>query len=121
MLVIPSCVEEKYYMPVQNLIARAIKSVEPNEIKGLVRVYRTNEGDDSPGRVGWMPNGGVVQMQELAVGHTVNFNINGKAGRLANGCPSTVQLIWENTAATPATNVEENAAQKFFKGSGQKG
>lgn len=108
-------------MPVQNLIPHAVKSVEPNEIKGLVRVYRTDQGDDSLGRVGWMPNGKVVQMQELAVGDTVNFNINGTAGRLANGCPSTVQLIWQNTAATPATNVKENAAQKFFKSSGKKG
>lgn len=108
-------------MPVQNLIAKAVKEVAPNEIKGLVRVYRTDQGDDSPGRVGWMPNGKVVQMQELAVGETVNFNINGTAGRLANGCPSTVQLIWQNAAATPATNVKENAAHKFFKGSGQKG
>lgn len=108
-------------MPVQNLIAHAVKSVALNEIKGLVRVYRTNEGDGGPGRVGWMPDGRVVQMKELAVGDTVNFNINGVAGRLANGCPSTVQLIWQNTAATPATNVKENAAHKFFKGSGQKG
>lgn len=108
-------------MPVQNLIAHAVKEVAPNEIRGLVRVYRTDEGDDSPGRVGWMPNGKVVQMQELAVGDTVNFNINGTGGRLANGCPSIVQLIWQNTAATPATNVKENAAHKFFKGSKQKG
>lgn len=108
-------------MPVQNLIAHAVKSVARNEIKGLVRVYRTNEGNDSPGRVGWMPDGRVVQMQELAVGDTVNFNINGVAGRLANGCPSTVQLIWEDTAAIPATNVKENAAHEFFKGSGQEG
>ena len=68
-----------------------------------------------------MPNGRVVQMQDLAVGETVNFNINGTGGRLANGCSSTVQLIWQNTAATPATNVKENAAHKFFKGSGKKG
>ena len=108
-------------MPVQNLIAHAVKDVASNEIRGLVRVYRTDQGDKSPGRVGWMPNGKVVQMQELAVGDTVNFNINGAAGRLANGCPSTVQLIWQNTAATPATNVRENAAHKFFKGSGKKG
>ena len=89
----------------------------PKEIKGLVRVYRTNEGDDRPGRVGWMPNGRVVEMQELAVGDTVNFNINGSGGRLANACSSIVQLIWENAAATPATNVTENAAHKFFEGS----
>ena len=68
-----------------------------------------------------MANGEVVQMQDLAVGQTVSFNIKGKAGRLANGCPAIVQLIWQNTAATPATNVRENAADKFFKGSGQKG
>ena len=104
-------------MPVQELIARAVKSVASNEIRGVVRVYRPNQGNDGPGRVGWMPNGEVVQMQDLAAGQTVNFNIKGKAGRLANGCPATVQLIWQNTAATPATNVRENAAREFFKDS----
>jgi hypothetical protein len=108
-------------MPVQNLVPHAVKEVAPNEIKGLVRVYRTNEGDGKPGRVGWMPNGRVVEMQELAVGDTVNFNINGSGGMLANGCSSIVQLIWENTAATPATNVKENAAHEFFKDSEQEG
>jgi hypothetical protein len=108
-------------MPVQNLIPHAVKNVASDEIKGLVRVYRTNQGEDKPGRVGWMANGRVVQMQELAVGDTINFNIDGAAGMLANGCASVVQLIWENTAATPATNVRENAAEEFFESSGQKG
>ena len=102
-------------MAVQNLDPGAVKNVVANEIRGIVHVYRTNRGYDSPGQVGWLPNGGALQQVPLAVGHHASFDINGAAGILANGCPSVVQLLWQNAAATPATNVRENAARKFFK------
>jgi hypothetical protein len=102
-------------MPIQNLRAGAVKTVVVNEIKSVVHVYRTSEGSDAPGQVGWQRNGGVVQMQPIAVGQTVNFNINGAPGMLANACRSVVQLLWQNTAAVAATNIKENAARKFLK------
>jgi hypothetical protein len=84
---------------VQNLQPGAVKDVLAGEITGNVHVYRTNQGDAGPGNVGWVPHGGVLQQQPLAVGHTVTFAINGQAGMLANGCPSMVQLLWDNAHA----------------------
>jgi hypothetical protein len=102
-------------MAVQNLQPGAIKNVLVNEIRRRVHVYRTGQGYDGPGDVGWLPNGGQLQQQPLAIGHTVSFNINGAAGMLANGCPSMVQLLWEDAVAVPASNVTENAARTFLE------
>lgn len=102
-------------MAVQNLQPGAIKNVQANEIRRNVHVYRTGQGYDGDGNVGWLPNGGQLQMQPLAIGHTVTFNINGAAGTLANGCPSMVQLLWENAAAVSAPNVTENAARAVLE------
>jgi hypothetical protein len=100
---------------VQNLQPGGVKDVAANEIQGTVYCYRTGQGYDSPGTVGWLPNGGVLQMQDLAVGHTVSFAINGQTGMLSNGCPSMVQLLWDNGAAVAATNVKPGLAKKFLK------
>lgn len=89
-------------MAVQNLAPGAIKEVARGEIRGNVHVYRTGQGSAAAGNVGWLPNGGALQEQPLAVGHTVTFAINGAPGMIANGCPSKVQLLWDNAVAVDA-------------------
>ena len=87
---------------VQNLPAGGVKFVAANEIRHNVHIYRTNQGSSSAGAVGWQPNNGQLQMQDVAVGHTVMFHIGGQAGMIANGCPSVVQLLWDNALAADA-------------------
>lgn len=101
---------------VQNLQPGDVKDVLPGEIAGTVHVYRTSRGYTEPGAVGWQPTGGVLQMQNLAVGQTVSFAINSASGMIANGCPSMVQLLWDNTMAQDATQVTSGVAQKYLKG-----
>jgi hypothetical protein len=101
---------------VQNLQPGAVKNVAANEIRGTVHIYRTGQGYSSYGNVGWQPNGGQLQILDIAVGETVSFQINGAAGMLVNGCPSMVQLLWQNQAATDATNAVANVAGKYLKG-----
>lgn len=55
-------------------------------------------------------------MQALSVGQTVSFQVNGRAGMLANGCPSVVQLLWQNEPGVQATNMVANVAGKYLKG-----
>jgi len=102
-------------MTVQNLQPGAVKQVAANEIQGNVYLYRTGQGNNGAGNVGWMPNGGVLQQQPLAVGGTASFPINGAAGMLANGCPSMVQLMWDNAAAVDARNAVPGAAVRVLE------
>lgn len=101
---------------VQNLQPGSVKNVAANEVRGTLYVYRTRQGYDADGHVGWQPNGQPLQMQSLQVGQTVSFAVNGSAGMLANGCPSMVQLLWDNAAVAEATNTIANTAGKLLKG-----
>jgi len=92
-----------------------VKNVAANEIRRTVHCYRTNQGYNSPGAVGWQPTGGALQMQDIAVGQTVTFAINGQSGMIANGASSMVQLLWDNSAALEAAGVVENAAGKILR------
>lgn len=87
---------------VENLDPGHVKNVANNEIQRNVYVYRTNQGSNGYGDVGWKPNGGPLQMQPVVVGQTVSFPIGGQAGMIANGCPSMVQLLWDNGRAVMA-------------------
>ena len=102
-------------MAVQNLQPGGIKNVAANEIQGTVYIYRTSDGYPDPGDVGWLPNNGPLQQQTLAVGHHAQFAINGNAGMIANGCPSKVQLLWDNAAAVEPESMTPNAAEKILK------
>jgi hypothetical protein len=82
-------------MPVVNLQPGAVLDVAAGQIQSVAHLYRTGQGSDSPGNVGWVPNGGALQMAPLAVGGTVTFTINGAAGMISNGCPSMVQVMWQ--------------------------
>lgn len=88
---------------VQNLPPGGVKEVAEDEITGNVHIYRTSQGYDSPGTVGWKPDNGPLQIQSIDVGQHVTFAINGESGMIANGCPSKVQLLWDNSVATTVT------------------
>jgi hypothetical protein len=107
-------------MPTQNLPAGAVKDVMANEIGGIVHVYRTPEGYETPGQFAWSPNGGEMQIHSLEIGHTISFKINGAVGSLANGCASVVELVWDNAPAVAATNVMEYAAKEILEALGAK-
>jgi hypothetical protein len=81
--------------PVVNLQPGDVLNVGVGHIQQIAHLYRTGQGSDSDGNVGWVPNGGQLQMLPLAVGHTVSFAINGAAGMISNGCPSMVQVMWQ--------------------------
>ncbi|GAB3723433.1 hypothetical protein GCM10027594_04360 [Hymenobacter agri] len=101
---------------VQNLQPGDVKNVVAGEIRGTLYVYRTSQGYDQPGNVGWQPAGQPLQVYSLAVGETVSFVIDGREGLLANGCPSTVQLLWEEAPVANATNVNAHTARQLLKG-----
>lgn len=88
-------------MAVENLDPGDVMHLVAGEIQGTAHVFRTNRGDNTPGNVGWLPNGGVLQQCPLAVGETVSFAINGQPGVIANGCPSVVQVLWTSPKVTP--------------------
>lgn len=102
-------------MPVHNLQPGSVMNVAAGQITGSAYVYRTSQGYDGPGNVGWAPNGGAVQVQPLAVGGTVQFAVNSQAGMIANGCPSMVQVLYTNGAAVLVRQTETNAAAKLLK------
>lgn len=83
-------------MSVINLQPGEVLDIRAGEIFGNVYIYRTNQGYDSPGHVGWLPNGGTLQQVALSVGETASFAINQRAGTIANGCPSKIQVMWDN-------------------------
>jgi len=103
-------------MAVANLQAGAIMNIGAGQIQGVAHVYRTNQGYNAPGNVGWLPNGGVLQDVPLAVGGTVNFPINGAAGMIANGCPSVVQVLWNNAPAEVAPKTTAGRKPKAHTG-----
>lgn len=86
-------------MPVVNLQPGNIMNVNANQIQGNAHVYRTGQGYPNFGSVAWQPNGGPTQIQDIAVGQTVTFAINGQAGIIADGAPSMVQVLYDNGAA----------------------
>lgn len=93
-------------MAVYNLNPGAVKHVAAGEIPRTVHVYRTGQGYPNAGSVGWAPNGGALQQQNIAVGQTVSFQINGAAGMIANGAPSMIQLLWTTGAEAAATHAD---------------
>jgi hypothetical protein len=102
-------------MPVNNLQPGGVMNVAAAQIQGTAYVYRTGQGYDTPGNVGWAPAGGAVQVQPIAVGETVSFPINGQAGMIANGAPSMVQVLWVNGAPGLVRQTETNAAAKLLR------
>ena len=102
-------------MSVVNLQPGNIMNVNAGQILHNAHVYRTNQGYDTPGNVGWLPNGGVLQDSPLAVGGTVNFGINGATGMIANGCPSMVQVLWDNGGRVAAAKVQSSGAQQVLQ------
>jgi len=107
-------------MAVVNLDAGAVFNVAANQIHGNAHVYRTGQGYSSPGSVGWVPNGGIAQIQGLAVGHTATFAINNQAGMIANGCPSKVQVLYDNGGALRNADVVEGEAKRLLDGESAK-
>lgn len=81
-------------MTVYNLNPGAIKNVAPGEIPGTVHAYRTGQGYNTHGTVGWLPAHGALQQRDIAVGETVSFAVNGASGMIASGAPSVIQLLW---------------------------
>ncbi|MGE0229835.1 MAG: hypothetical protein AB7I38_07770 [Dehalococcoidia bacterium] len=102
-------------MPVQNLQPGNVMNVAANQIQGTAHVYRTGQGYNGAGNVGWQPNGGALQIQAINVGQTVNFAVNGQAGMIANGAPSMVQVLWDNGAALEHAPVLENEAARVLR------
>jgi hypothetical protein len=82
-------------MPVVNLEPGGVLNVGIGQIQHNAHLYRTGQGLVGDGNVGWLPNGGLLQMVPLAIGQTVTFAINGADGMISNGCPSMVQVIWQ--------------------------
>jgi hypothetical protein len=104
-------------MPVVNLAPAAIMNVAANQIQRQCHVYRTQQGYDGNGNVGWAPTGGLLQSQDIAIGETVTFGINGHAGMIASGSPSMLQVLWDNAAAkTIAATDFKRAAQLLRQG-----
>lgn len=102
-------------MPVVNLQPGAVMAVAAGQIQHNAHVYRTGQGYNTPGNVGWLPNGGALQNVGLDVGDTVTFAINGAAGMIANGCPSMIQVMWDNTHALTSPKVIEGQATRVLK------
>src|SRR5215469_11753939 len=101
---------------VQNLRGGGVKDVAPNEIQRTVYCYLTGQGGyPEGGNVGWVPTGGALQMQDINIGQTVSFQINGQSGMLSNACPNMLQLLWDNQPAVAATNVLPGVAKKPLK------
>jgi hypothetical protein len=97
-----------------------VLEVRAGQIQHNALLYRTNQGYASPGYVGWVPNGGVLQDVPLEVGGTVAFAINGTAGMIANGCPSMVRVQWDNalaidTLAADTPNVLVGGSMKMLQ------
>lgn len=94
-------------MTVINVGPGGIYNVAANQIQGNCHVYRTGDGFNGPGNVGWLPNGGNLQNVAMNVGDTITFAINGQAGVIASGVPSRIQLLYSNGAAidAPATDL----------------
>lgn len=97
-------------MAVVNLNPGGVFNVAANQIHGNAHVYRTGQGYPDPGNVGWVPNGAAAQIRPLPVGHTTTFAINDQAGMIANGCPSNVQVLYDNGAAMQTADVHEGEA-----------
>lgn len=104
-------------MAVVNLQPGAIFNIAANQIHGTAHVYRTNQGYPDPGNVGWLPTGGVLQSQALAVGHTVSFAINNQSGMIANGCPSKVQVLYDNGVGQVIEATDIRKTMQMFKSS----
>lgn len=90
-------------------------NVGPGAIQGNAQVYRTGQGYDTFGSVAWVPNGQAAQIVDLAVGGTCTFAINGAAGMISNGCPSIVQVMWDNNPAVAAVKVTPGGGSKLIK------
>jgi hypothetical protein len=86
-------------MAVVNLAPGAIMNVAANQIRGQCHVHRTRDGYDGHATVGWQPTGGLLQVQDIAIGQTVSFAINGHAGMIVSGSPSRLQVLYDNGAA----------------------
>ena len=101
-------------MTVVNLQPGGIFNVAANQIRRHAHVYRTGQGYAAPGNVGWEPNGGALQINNIAVGETVTFAVNGQAGRFASGSPSVLQVMWSNEHAHEAETVPGLNAQSIL-------
>jgi hypothetical protein len=102
-------------MTVVNLPAGYMMFVDAGQINRNANVYRTNDGFDTPGEVGWLPDGGVMQYVELAVGGNANFAINGRSGIIANGCASRVQALYDNNPPADALKVTPRIASEVMR------
>lgn len=107
-------------MAVVNLAPGAIFNVAANLIRRQCHVYRTGQGYDGFGSVAWAPNGGAVQSQDLAVGETVTFAINGQAGMIASGAPSKLQVLYDNAAAHEIAATDLRASAQILKRGGSR-
>jgi hypothetical protein len=98
-------------MTVINLQPGNILNVHAGQIRSIAHVYRTSDGYDGAGSVSWAPNGGALQIMDIAVGQTVTFAINSQAGMIANGAPSKVQVLYDNGVARDAGEAHPVAVQ----------
>ena len=107
-------------MAVVNLAPGAIMNVAVNQIRRQCHVYRTRDGYDGHGTVGWAPNGGAVQVQDIAIGQHVTFAINGQAGMIASGAPSKLQVLYDNAAAQEIAATDLRASAQILKRGGSR-
>jgi hypothetical protein len=107
-------------MAVVNLAPGAIYNVAANQIAGNAHVYRTRDGYDGHGTVGWLPTGGALQQQDIAIGETVTFAINGQAGAIISGAPSRLQLLYSNGAAIEVAATDLRAGQRLLHRGGSR-
>ena len=102
-------------MTVVNLAPGAIFNVAANLIPGQCHVYRTRDGYDGHGTAGWAPANGAVQVQDIDIGHTVTFDINGAAGQIVSGSPSRLQVLYTNGAATNIAASDLRASSRILQ------
>ena len=102
-------------MTVQNMLSGAILNLAAGQIRGNAYVYRTNQVYTGPGSVAFQPNGGPVQIADIAVGDTATFAVNGQAGMIASAAPSMLQVLYDNSTARLAGKVAPAAVRGLIE------
>ena len=90
-------------MPDANLQPGGHWDIGANQVSRTLNVYRYPDANShGEGTVGWEPQGGQLQFQQIAPGQTVSFAVNRAPGTFWNATPAVVRISWTQEAGVPA-------------------